>query len=235
MQTNEEDGVQMDWNAAEMGALAHLYRGEMYQSKIWRNRIDATTNWAVVITGIAMSVTFSRADASAIPVLLVSWVVVGFLVFETRRYLYYDIFRTRVRVMEINFYNPILLGEPIRADNRWNRLLADDYSNMRFHITFMESLGRRLRRAYGWIFSAHLVCYAGKIIVHPTPLASWDMLWHRAAIGPIPGQAALAFGALFHLTWIAIAVATLREQYAVGLPERRKGPDRLSAVASGGL
>ena len=48
---------------AEIGALAHLYRGEMYQSKVWRNRLDTTANWA--ITGIALSVTFSNADASS--------------------------------------------------------------------------------------------------------------------------------------------------------------------------
>ena len=30
--------------AAEIGALAHLYRGE---SKIWRNRLDMTGNWAI--------------------------------------------------------------------------------------------------------------------------------------------------------------------------------------------
>ncbi|MDX1654507.1 MAG: DUF2270 domain-containing protein, partial [Candidatus Competibacteraceae bacterium] len=35
------------FDSAEMGALAHLYRGEMYRSKIWRTRLDTTTNWAV--------------------------------------------------------------------------------------------------------------------------------------------------------------------------------------------
>jgi uncharacterized membrane protein len=38
--------------------LAHLYRGEMYRSKVWRTRLDATTNWAVATTGIALSVAF---------------------------------------------------------------------------------------------------------------------------------------------------------------------------------
>ena len=53
------DGAEFD--AAEIGAIAHLYRGEMYRSKIWRTRLDATTNWAVVTTGIAMSIAFSAA------------------------------------------------------------------------------------------------------------------------------------------------------------------------------
>ena len=38
---------------------AHLYGGEMYRSKVWRTRLDATTNWAVATTGIALSVAFS--------------------------------------------------------------------------------------------------------------------------------------------------------------------------------
>jgi hypothetical protein len=49
-----------EFNAAEIGAIAHLYRDEMYRSKIWRTSLDATTNWAVVTTGIAMSIAFSK-------------------------------------------------------------------------------------------------------------------------------------------------------------------------------
>ena len=49
------------FSAADIGALAHLYRGEVYRSTVWRTRLDATTNWAVVATGIALSVTFSSA------------------------------------------------------------------------------------------------------------------------------------------------------------------------------
>ena len=139
---------QVTFGPAELGALAHLYRGEMYQSKIWRARLDTTTNWAVVTTGIALSVTFSQADASPLPMLLVSWVLIAFLAFEARRYVYYDIFRMRVRVMEVNFYAPMLAGRGIRTDNQWNELLANDYRELRFHITYWEALGRRLRRNY---------------------------------------------------------------------------------------
>jgi len=91
-------------------------------------------------------VTFRNADASPIPILLVSWVVAIFLFFESRRYLYYDLFRVRVRVMEINFFGPILAGQGVRTDNGWTELLAEDYKDLRFHITIMEALGRRIRR-----------------------------------------------------------------------------------------
>ncbi|HSO41423.1 MAG TPA: DUF2270 domain-containing protein [Rhodospirillales bacterium] len=224
---------QVTFGPAELGALAHLYRGEMYQSKIWRARLDTTTNWAVVTTGIALSVTFSQADASPLPMLLVSWVLIAFLAFEARRYVYYDIFRMRVRVMEVNFYAPMLAGRGIRTDNQWNELLANDYRELRFHITYWEALGRRLRRNYAWLFIIQLACYAGKIIVHPTPLHDLNELWARAAIGPVPGEVALALGVAFHLSWAVIAVVTLRSQRSVGLPKRRSDSDLLAKVAAG--
>ncbi|NJO55465.1 MAG: DUF2270 domain-containing protein [Rhodospirillales bacterium] len=233
METQKDGLRQPAFGTAEIGALAHLYRGEMYQSKIWRNRLDTTSNWAIVITGIALSVTFSNAEASPIPLLLVSWVVIVFLYFESRRYLYYDLFRVRVRVMEINFYGPMLRGQGINVDNDWNTLLAEDYSELRFHISLMEAIGRRIRRTYGWIFAVLLVCYLTKILVHPTPLASLSQLWERATIGPLPGQAALAVGFAFHCTWIAIALLTLKSQKAVGLPHWRTGPDPLLKIAGG--
>lgn len=232
MANDEASGLR--FGPAEIGALAHLYRGEMYQSKIWRSRLDTTTNWAVVVTGIALSVCFATADASPIPLLLVSWVVVGFLYFEARRYLFYDLFRVRVRVMEIHFYGPLLRGEGVRVDNGWNTLLAKDYEELGFHISLMEALGRRLRRTYGWIFAAQLGCYLAKIMVHPTPIATLDELWDRAAVGPIPGEWGLAFGLVFHGTWLAIALLTLRAQKAAGLPHhRRPGHDALLEIAGG--
>lgn len=232
METGDENHqVPPQFSPADVGAIAHLYRGEMYQSKIWRGRLDATTNWAVVVTGIALSATFAHPDASPVPMLLGSWLVVAFLAFEARRYLYYDVFRVRVRVMEINFYGPLLRGQGVRIDNGWNELLANDYRTLRFHIGYMEALGRRIRRNYGWLFGTQLVCYVGKLIVHPTPLHSFDALWERAAIGPILGEVALAIGVVFHLSWITVAILTLGSQRAVGLPKRRTADDRLLVVA----
>ena len=53
-----------EFDTATIGALAHLYRGEIYRSTIWRTRLDNTTNWAVVTLGIALSVTFSSQESS---------------------------------------------------------------------------------------------------------------------------------------------------------------------------
>ena len=58
MTENSRDAQAPQYNAAEIGALAHLLRGEMYRSTVWRTRLDTTTNWAVVTTGTALSMIF---------------------------------------------------------------------------------------------------------------------------------------------------------------------------------
>ena len=69
----------------------------MYRSTIWRTRLDNTTNWAVVTTGIALSVTFSNRDASPLPLVFAGILSIVFLVFERRRYRYFNVWRARAR------------------------------------------------------------------------------------------------------------------------------------------
>jgi uncharacterized membrane protein len=231
--TTEPRPEEPEFSAAEIGAIAHLYRGEMYRSKIWRTRLDATTNWAVVTTGIAMSIAFSDADATPLPIVLVSFLVTVFWVLEARRYRLYDIWRTRVRVLEANFYGPLLRGQGVRKDQRWNDILADDYTGVYFHIGYLEALGRRLRRNYAWIFAVQVVSYWSKLSIHPEPLTSLEQLWARAAVGPVPGQVVLALGTVFYVGLLALGLATLRGQHAVGRPHTVKArEDRMQRLAA---
>jgi uncharacterized membrane protein len=225
--------LRAQFSAADMGALAHLYRGEMYRSKIWRTRLDTTTNWAIVTTGIALSLTFHDERASPLPLVLVGLLVVVFLIFEARRYRYFDVWRVRVRVMEKHFFGPILRGQGMRVESGWNEALARDYQGLCFHISFLEAAGRRLRRNYSWILGIQVVAYAGKLAIHPEPLSSFAELWQRAAIGPIPGQLVLLAGLLFHGAWLALALLTLRGQKAAGRVRARRGAgDRLHELAA---
>jgi uncharacterized membrane protein len=86
-----------EFTAAEIGALAHLYRGEVYRSTVWRTGLDSSTNWAVVTTGIALSATYGSAEASLLPMVLVGLLVSVFLLFESRRYRYFNVWRTFAR------------------------------------------------------------------------------------------------------------------------------------------
>jgi uncharacterized membrane protein len=203
-------GAARSFSAAEVGAIAHLYRAEIYRSTVWRTRLDSTTNWAVVTTGIALSATFSSAAASPLPMALVGLIVTMFLLLEARRYRYFNIWRARARLLETDFFTPMLRGEPYAVDSDWSRLLARDYLEPRYHVSLARAAGRRLRRTYAWIFLIQAVSYYGKLAIHPHPLTTLADLWARAAVGPIPGQVLVWAGAVFHLSWMVFAYATLR-------------------------
>jgi len=198
------------FSAAEIGAIAHLYRAEIYRSTVWRTRLDSTTNWAVVTTGIALSATFSSADASPLPMALVGLIVCVFLLLEARRYRYFNIWRARARLLETDFFTPMLRGEPYPVNSDWSRLLARDYCQPRYHVSLARAAGRRLRRTYCWIFLIQAVSYYGKLAIHPHPLTTVSDLWARAAVGPIPGQVLVFAGLVFHLSWMVFADVTLR-------------------------
>lgn len=209
-----------DFSSAQLGAIAHLYRGEVYRSTMWRARLDNTTNWAVVTTGIALSISFSSKAASPLPLILVGLLVVVFLLLEARRYRYFNVWRARCRLMETDIYGPLLRGEGVRLDGRWNRLLSDDYLKPQFHIGYLRAVGRRLRKNYSYILLVQAVSYYGKLAIHPAPIENFEQLFTRAAVGPIPGLAVVLAGVLFHGGWMALALATLRVEQA---ERRRRG------------
>lgn len=183
---------------AEIGALAHLYRGEVYRSTIWRTRLDNTTNWSVVTMGIALSITFSSRDAPALPLVISGVLIAVFLHFEARRYRYFHVWRARARLMEIFFYAPMLRGEGDIGLGDWRNTLADDYCAPKHQLSYPRAVGRRLCRNYIWIFAIQAVAYYGKIAVHPAPISAVGELWERAAVGPLPGGLMVACGALFY-------------------------------------
>jgi uncharacterized membrane protein len=196
------------FDASHIGALAHLYRAEVYRSTIWRVRFDNTTNWAVVSSGIAISASFSGLSASPLPLVLVGLLVSFFLLIEARRYRYFDVWRVRARVLETEFYVPLLRGELSSSSTAWAERLAHDYGHPRHRISYSRAVGRRLRSNYAWIFAIQGIAYYGKIAVHPTPLMSVAQLWQRASIGPIPGQLAVLLGALFYGGWLCFGIYT---------------------------
>lgn len=199
-------------DSAEMGALAHLYRGEVYRSTIWRTRLDNTTNWSIVTMGIALSSSFSSPEASPLPLILVGLLVAVFLTFEARRYRYFNVWRARARWMETNFYAPLLRGEEQPAF--WRDVLAKDYTHPRHHITLWKAMGRRLRRNYSWILAIQTVAYLGKIVIHPTPAAHFGEVVSRAAIGPVPGWLVLAAGVVYNGGWLAFGLWSYAHDHA---------------------
>ncbi|WP_037279388.1 DUF2270 domain-containing protein [Rubellimicrobium mesophilum] len=203
-----------EFSAAEIGALAHLYRGEVYRSTIWRTRLDTTTNWSVVTLGVALSITFSSPLASPLPLILVGILIMLFLALEARRYRYFSVWRARARWMERHLFVPMLRDGDLRTDEAWQVILADDYDRPAYHVSYLTAVARRVRNNYLWILLIQTVAYAGKITVHPYPVPSIHTFVDRAGVGPIPGEVVLALGGLYILTWTSLALWVTRADRA---------------------
>lgn len=233
--TGDNSKDQSPLSAAEIGALAHLYRGEIYRSTTWRTRLDATTNWAVVTTGIALSVAYSSPSASPLPLVLVGLLLGLFLILEARRYRFFDMWRLRTRVLENHFFGPILDAGGADPRSRWRLVLREDYDRPVLHVSLLDAVGRRLRRNFGWIFLIQMAAYLGKLLIHPATIQTIEDLWARAAIGPLSGQLVLLIGLVFHIAWITIALTTRQSRRGVvrGRP-RTDGPDQMLELSNRG-
>ncbi len=196
-----------EFSIAEIGALAHLYRGEVYRSTIWRTRLDTTTNWAVVTLGVALSITYSSPDASPLPLLLVGILIMLFLALEARRYRYFSVWRARSRWLERHFFVPMLRDGDLHTEEDWQQVLAADYDRPAYHVSYLYAVARRVRNNYLWILLIQTAAYIGKLIVHPTPVPDLATFVRRADVGPlVPGEFVLATGAIYIVSWIALAV-----------------------------
>ena len=206
---------EQEFTSAEIGALAHLYRGEVYRSTVWRTRLDTTTNWAVVTLGVALSITFASPEASPLPLLLVGILIMLFLALEARRYRYFNVWRARTRWIEKHFFVPMLNDGDLHTEEDWQRALASDYMNPSYHISYLTSLARRVRSNYLWILLIQTIAYTGKLTVHPTGVHSFAEFIDRAAIGPVPGLLIIILlGICYCLTGIGLAVWVARSDAA---------------------
>src|SRR5262249_13702046 len=134
-------------------ALTHFYRGERSRADAWRSRLDPTTNWAVVTTGGMLSFAFSSPEHSHVMLLLANLLVTVFLGFEARRFRYFDVWRARVRMLEENFFIPIIRRNLISPRAGWAEWVAQDLDQPTFKITFLHAIALRLRYNYIWIYT----------------------------------------------------------------------------------
>ena len=177
-----------------VNALSHYYRGEMARMMSWRDRLDRTTNWAITGVGAMLSVSLSSPQSHH-GVLLFTMLLVFLLLFiESRRYRFFHVYRTRVRLMERNYYARILAPRDLLDPAHWMSQLGDDLRLPRFSMTRNQAMARRLRRNYIWLFLILLLAWLLKTttsvlqatgtteMVHST-----GELFKNASIGYMPG------------------------------------------------
>ena len=210
MDEPEDDLIEPISGSKEIGALAHLYRAEVYRSTIWRQRLDMTTNWAVVSTGIALSVSFASAQASPLPIALVGFLTMLFLALEARRYRYFTVWKFRARLLELAIMVPILKGQGADIPMDRGTALSDDYIKPSHRITALRALGHRLRRNYLWIFIVQYIAFVAKVAIHPVEALTFGQVVERAHVGPLSGTLVLGAGLLLQLVFVGITIWTWR-------------------------
>ncbi len=196
-------------------AMVHLFRAEVTRANVWRRRLDTTTNWAVVTTGASISLAFTESSISHIVMILNLLLVTVFLLIEARRYRYYELWSSRVRLMETDFFAAMLVP-PFHPSPDWSETLAENLLLPHFPISTWEALGRRLRRNYLWIYIVVGIAWIGKLWLFPEMAASLAEVVARASVGPVDGMW-VALGAIFmYGVVIVLALATVGLQHSAG-------------------
>ena len=195
-------------------AMVHMFRAEVSRANVWRQRLDTTTNWAVITTGAALSFTFSATESNHVVIPLNIILVTLFLVIEARRYRYYELWSYRVRLMETDFFATMLVP-PFRPSPDWAEALSEHLLQPHFSVSAWEALGRRLRRNYLWIYIVLGFSWLAKLWLIP-PAYNLTNLLRRASIGTIPGEIVLAAGLLFYVVLFIVSIATIGLQQAAG-------------------
>jgi uncharacterized membrane protein len=200
-------------------AMVHFYRGEVARSNIWRTRLDATTNWAVITAGATLSFAFSSPDNPHFAIPINTILTSIFLFMEARRYRYYEVWANRVRVLETGYFAPMLSHRAIPPDKEWAEHISADLITPHFTISEWEAVGRRLRANYLWIFILLALSWTLKIYIHPSPIPTtsaedrrvfWDILFQRAQVGLAPGWLVITAGAIFNFAIFFVAFSTLK-------------------------
>ncbi len=215
-------------------AMAHFYRGEVQRSNTWRTRLDNTTYWAVLTVGGALSFAFCSPNNPHFLIPIISILVSIFLVMEARRYRYYEIWASRVRVIETGYLAQLLAPDSVPRDQEWASHLASDLLTPHFTISVSEAIGRRLRRNYIWLFALLALSWNLKVYLHPVLAQNFDEFLLRASVGLVPGWIVFIVGFVFNATLFVFALSTIRLREATGevLPRHQFSLHPLQRVSS---
>ncbi len=212
-------------------AMVHFFRAEVQRANVWRQRLDTTTNWAVVATGATLSIAFGQATVHHSVILLNTLLVLWFLFIEARRYRYYELWSYRVRLMETDFYAAMLVP-PFHPSPEWAENLAESLLTPSFPISVWEAFGRRLRRNYLWIFFILYAAWVAKIWLFPAAPTSLQEFMDRASVGPVSGEIMIILGLIFYTFLALVAIGTVNMTRATGEVLPRFGDDSAHSPSS---
>lgn len=180
--------------------LPHVYRGEISHATNAHNRMDQTTNWAITLLAVLLSVVFASPDIPAYLLLIGTIALATFLTHEVRRYRFFDHYRARVRLMQKHVVADTLSPAGTDSD-AWRDELGDDLRRPTFKVTTIQALSHRLHHVYGLLFAILGAAWVTKITAF-TPETEWT---EAAALPGVSGPTVAIAMAAFYVTLIVLA------------------------------
>ena len=195
--------------------LVHFYRALVSHADVWRQRMDATTNWAVATTAGMVTFAFGEPSAPHAVVLLSLAFDTVFLLMESRRYQVYDLWRRRFRTLNRYLIAPSLSpgdhpGDEVIEQNLAR--VAADLARTVPHLGLADAVGHRIRRNYGYLFGLVLLAWLLKLQMHPQAAQHARELVDRAALGALPGLLVIGSVGAFALLCTVIAARASSER-----------------------
>ncbi len=200
---------------ANTTVVVHFYRAIVMHADVWRQRLDATTNWAVVTNVGVISFSFTRPDSPHFLLLLLIMASCLFLVMESRRYQIYDLWRRRIRIVHRFVVAPNLSEASSPSQEKIDEELdhlARDLGRMVPHLSFIDALGYRIRRNYGYLFIFSVSSWALKLFLHPQEARSTTEVLARAELGMITGTTVVILVILASALILFLAMRAPSEQ-----------------------
>jgi len=165
-------------------AVAHLYRAEMNRMSVWRQRLDVTSNWAVILATALTTFTLGSAEVPHYTLLLGLALVFISILLEGRRYRHLHHSKWRLYLLESGFFANILSpAQKSDPSPDWKRLLAADLRHTHFSISWLTGMRLRLRRNYLLVIGFMSAVWVAKLFMHPTRVTSLAEFYTRLHVG----------------------------------------------------
>ncbi len=190
--------------------MTHFYRGELGRIMIWRQRLDITTNWAIVATTAMITFGLGSESHTHLIFMFANFLVYLLLTIEARRYRFYDAFRSRVRMLEAHFIMPVMMRNTKLLQGDWKTVMSEDLLLPSFKMSRLTSTLRRFRRNYVWIFSLIGVAWFIKVWMHVPGSHNLSNFTDVVATNqPINPQVFWALFILIYTVFFSLTIASL--------------------------
>jgi uncharacterized membrane protein len=196
-------------------AMVHLYRGEMNRMTVWRERLDVTSNWAILLT---VGLTTFTLGSIEVPhyILLLGLALIGIsILIEARRYRHLHHSKWRLYLLEVGYFGELLSSSPQDSSRlHWKTTMAEDLRCPRLRVSWLTAIRARLRRNYLLLLYFVTGVWVTKLFIHPASPATPAEFYLRLAVGDfIPSWFVAVTAPLFigAATLLALSCPSLEE------------------------